>query len=59
LYFSWLYKRYDGQRDHVKKTLAAWNWGLGHIPVKEPLDFNNLPEETKKFINDVLGDNDF
>ncbi|MFZ5376204.1 MAG: lytic transglycosylase domain-containing protein [Patescibacteria group bacterium] len=59
IYFKWLYKRYDGQSDHVKKTLAAWNWGLGHIPVKEPLDFNNLPEETKKFINDVLGNHDF
>lgn len=59
IYFKWLYGRYDGQSDHVKKTLAAWNWGLSHVPIKEPLDFNNLPEETKKFINDVLGDYDF
>ncbi len=59
VYFKWLYERYDGQIDQLKKTLAAWNWGLGHVPVKEPLDFNNLPGETQKFINDVTGDHDF
>ena len=59
IYFKWLYERYDGQSDHVKKTLAAWNWGLSHVPIKGSLDFENLPEETKKFINDVLGDHDF
>lgn len=59
IYFNWLYERYDGQKDHLKKTLAAWNWGLGHVPVKGTLDFNGLPEETQTFINDVLGDYDF
>lgn len=59
IYFEWLYKRYEGEKDQIRKTLAAWNWGLGHIPIKAPLDFDSLPDETKKFINDVLGDHDF
>lgn len=58
-YFNWLYRRYEGQKDHIQKTLAAWNWGLSHIPVKGSLDFGILPDETKKFITDILGDHDF
>jgi len=56
IYFNWLYQRYAG---HIKKTLAAWNWGLGHVPVNKPLDWDNLPTETQNLINDVLGDHDF
>lgn len=59
VYFNWLYRRYKGQKDQIKKTLAAWNWGLVHIPIREELDFEGLPDGVEKFINDVLGDYDF
>lgn len=59
VYFKWLFQRYEGQKNQIKKTLAAWNYGLSHIPVKGNLDFDGLPNETKKFINDILGVHDF
>lgn len=59
IYFEWLYKRYEGEKNQIEKTLAAWNYGLAHIPQNEPLDFDKLPKETKNLINDVLGDHDF
>jgi len=59
IYFDWLYQRYQGQKDHIQKTLAAWNWGLTRVPVKGNLDFGALPDETKNFITDILGDYDF
>lgn len=59
IYFNWLYQRYKNQKNQIKKTLAAWNWGLSHIPIEGKLDFESLPNEVKKFINDVLGDYDF
>ncbi len=59
IYFEWLYKRYDGEKNQIEKTLAAWNYGLAHVPQNKPLDFEELPEETKNLINDVLGDHDF
>lgn len=59
IYFEWLYKRYEGEKDQIRKTLVAWNWGLSNIPIKGALDFEGLPDGVKKFINDVLGDHDF
>ncbi|MEK7111036.1 MAG: lytic transglycosylase domain-containing protein [Patescibacteria group bacterium] len=59
IYFNWLYKRYENQKDQIKKTLAAWNWGLSYIQVKGEFNFEGLPDGVKKFINDVLGDYDF
>lgn len=59
IYFSWLYKRYEGDKNQIEKTLSAWNYGLAHVPQNKPLDFEELPEETKNLIRDVLGDHDF
>jgi len=59
LYFHWLFERYKDQPDQLKKTLAAWNWGLSHIPVEGKLNTEDLPSETQNFINDVLADYDF
>lgn len=59
IYFNWLYKRYEGEKNQIEKTLVAWNYGLAHVPQNEPLDFEKLPEETKNLIRDVLGNYDF
>lgn len=59
IYFNWLYKRYEGEKNQIEKTLAAWNYGLAHVPQNETLNFEELPEETKNLIRDVLGDYDF
>lgn len=59
IYFKWLYERYNGEKDQIKKTLAAWNYGPARIPKKGPLVLAELPNETKNLINDVLGDHDF
>lgn len=58
IYFNWLYKRYEGEKNQIEKTLAAWNYGLAHVPQNETLNFEELPEETKNLIRDVLGDYD-
>lgn len=54
IYFRWLYGLYDNQEDRIEKTLAAWNWGLGYIPVEGPLNLQKLPSETQAFIRYVL-----
>lgn len=57
-YFKWLYGLYENQEDRMEKTLAAWNWGLGHISVTGPLNTIDLPLETKEFIKYVLNKNE-
>jgi len=59
LYFYRLYKRYEGKKDQIQMTLAAWSRGPSRVPVDEPLDWTGMPDETKNLINDVLGDYDF
>ncbi len=54
-YFRWLYRFYEGEDDQLVKTLAAWNWGLSNVSKDKPLDFGDLPEQTKGLINFVLG----
>lgn len=54
VYFKWLYDRYDGDPEHLEKTLAAWNWGLNNFPKEGPLDYGPMPSETKKFIHFIL-----
>lgn len=58
VYFDWLYKRYEGEDDHLKKTLAVWNWGLLYVPVGQLLVWKKLPEETRNFINYILETNE-
>lgn len=55
VYFRWLYRFYKGEKDQLIKTLAAWNWGLSNVPRGQPLDFGELPGQTKGLINFVLG----
>ena len=59
IYFELLHKRYEGQDDQINKTLAAWSRGPNRVPVSKPLDWVEMPSETKKLIFDVLGDHDF
>lgn len=54
-YFKWLSKMYLGDPEHLEKTLAAWNWGSNQFSKNEPLDYENLPNETRDFIRDILG----
>lgn len=54
IYFKWLYEMYDGDKERLEKTLAAWNWGLRHIPKDGPLNWQKLPVETKTFIKNVM-----
>lgn len=53
-YLDWLYKRYQGEDDRLKKTLAAWNWGLSNVPIGQPLIWKELPKETQGFIIFIL-----
>ena len=46
-YLADLYRKYGD----FKKTLAAYNWGPGHIPVEGGLP--PLPKETEGYISDV------
>jgi len=55
MYFKWLYEMYEGDKEQLEKTLAAWNWGPSNVSKNEPLDYESLPEETRRFINKVLG----
>lgn len=55
IYFRWLYRFYQGEEDQLIKTLAAWNWGLSNVPRGQPLNFSELPGQTKGLINFVLG----
>ena len=58
IYLKWLYEMYGNQEDQIEKTLAAWNYGLKHIPTNGPLDFQTLPKETKEFIKFILQKNE-
>lgn len=55
MYFKWLYEMYEGDRERLEKTLAAWNWGQNNFPKEEPLDYESIPVETRNFIDKVLG----
>lgn len=55
IYFRWLHDLYEDQQDPLNKTLVAWNWGLNRFSKSGPINWKNVPAETKKFIRDVLG----
>lgn len=54
IYFNWLLDRYSSDPEQIEKTLAAWNWGLSKFPIKGPLDYGQMKEETRDFIKYVL-----
>ncbi len=54
IYFCWLYKIYEGDEEHLEKTLIAWNWGMSHVHKGEPINWLEVPDETKGFIKFVL-----
>lgn len=54
-YFKWLYKiYYKGDVDALKKSLAAYNWGIVYVPKNIPFDQIQLPESVKLYIKKVL-----
>lgn len=55
IYFKWLNDMYQGDPQQLEKTLAAWNWGSDNFPKAGSLDYGRMPDETKNFINSLLG----
>lgn len=55
IYFKWLNDMYPGDLQQLEKTLAVWNWGPNNFLKAGPLDYERMPNETKNFINSLLG----
>ena len=51
-YLAQLSKRYGG---NLPKVAAAYNWGLGNVPVEGPLNIAGLPRETRNYVQKVVG----
>jgi hypothetical protein len=54
LYFQIIKNKYQNKENSLEKTLAAWNWGIGHINSDKPFILNNLPQETQQFVKEVI-----
>ncbi|MEK7611495.1 MAG: lytic transglycosylase domain-containing protein [Patescibacteria group bacterium] len=54
IYFDDLYKKYRSGQDVLKTTLVAWNIGPTYVNENYPLNFDEIPETTKKLIDFVL-----
>lgn len=54
IYFDYLYKKYKGGYDALKTTLVAWNKGPTYVRENYPLDFDTIPDTTKKLVDFVL-----
>lgn len=54
-YLAELLKRYNGD---VEKAVAAYNWGMKRVDRfgDKPLDRSKLPEETRNYLDKVLGE---
>lgn len=57
IYFDYLYKKYKNGPDALKTTLVAWNVGPTYVDKNYPLNFNEIPDITKKLIGFVLDQN--
>lgn len=61
-YFDRVYNtnttKYDNQVEHLARTLAAYNWGIGNLSkaIQKYSDswFDHIPLETKNYINFIL-----
>lgn len=54
-YFRWLFETfYENIPQSLEKTVAAYNWGQGHIPPSDSLDLDNLPRDTAWLVTCVL-----
>lgn len=51
-YLAQLSKRYGGDE---AKIAAAYNWGMGNVPLKGPLDFSRMPAETRNYVRKITG----
>lgn len=54
-YLAWLLRHYDGD---YPRTLAAYNWGVGHLDRllhQRPNDWRDcLPQETQQYLRKIL-----